>query len=283
MDVRSLSKKNDGVKFLLVAIDVFSKYLFVRPLKMKTGKEVKAALEEVFEKGRKPKRCRFDQGKEFSNKWVHGLLKDKDIAYFTSQNEMKANYAERVIKTLKKTIYRYITHNDDERYIDRLQDFVRSYNSSYHRTIGMPPEMVGKNNERSVWWFSYWRKQGEYFSLKPFKFKVGDHVRVSSLKGIFDREYDFKWSGKIFIVKNRYRRDGINVYRLKDFMDEDIKGGFYEVELQKVKVDDENKLWKISKVLKTRKNKGRKEHLVRWLHWPKKFDSWVPDKDLKSL
>ena len=64
MDVGSLSKKNDGVKFLLVAIDVFSKYLFARPLKTKTGKEVKAALEEVFEKGRKPKRCRFDQGKE---------------------------------------------------------------------------------------------------------------------------------------------------------------------------------------------------------------------------
>ena len=48
-------------------------------------------------------------------------------------------------------------------------------------------------------------------------------------------------------------------------------------------MDDENKLWKISKALKTRKNKGCKEHLVWWLHWPKKFDSWVPDKDLKSL
>ena len=86
---------------------------------------------------------------------------------------------------------------------------------------------------------------------------LGDRVRVSSLKGIFDREYDFKWSGEIFIVKNRYRRDGSNVYHLKDCMDEDIKGGFHKGELQKVKVDDEYKLWKISKVFKTRKNKGR--------------------------
>ena len=63
MDVGSLTKKNDGIKFLLVAIDIFSKYLFVRPLKNKTGKEVKAALEDIFRKGRKPKKCRFDQGK----------------------------------------------------------------------------------------------------------------------------------------------------------------------------------------------------------------------------
>ena len=55
------------------------------------------------------------------------------------------------------------------------------------------------------------------------------------------------------------------------------------MELQKVKVDNENKLWKISKVFKMLKNKGRKEHLVRWLHWPKQFDSWVSNKDLKSL
>ena len=73
------------------------------------------------------------------------------------------------------------------------------------------------------------------------------------------------------------------MYRLKDFLDEDIKGSFYEAELHKVEQSDENRKWKIIKVLKTRKTKGRKEHLVRWLHWPKKFDSWAADKDLKSL
>ena len=108
----------------------------------------------------------------------------------------------------------------------------------------MPLKILRKNNERLVWWYSYWPKQGKDFSLKPFKFRVGDRIRVSSLKGIFDREYNFKWPDEIFIIKNRYRRDKINVYRLKDYMNEDIKGSFYEVELQKVKVDDENKLCK---------------------------------------
>ena len=134
MDVGSLAKKNDRVKFLLVAINVFSKYLFVRHLKTKTGKEVKAALEDIFQKGRKPKKCRFDQGKEFSNEQVQVLLKDEKIEFYTSQNETKANFAERVIKTLKKMISRYIAHYDDEKYIDHLEELVRSYNYSYHKT-----------------------------------------------------------------------------------------------------------------------------------------------------
>ena len=146
----------------------------------------------------------------------------------------------------------------------------------------MPPASVAQRNERSVWWYTYWPKAGEDFRLKPFKLSVGDHVRISSLRGIFDREYDFRWSGEIFIVRASFRRDGINVYRLKDFLEEDIKGSFYEAELKKVKVEKDRE-WKISKVLKTRKRKGKKEHLVRWLHWPKKFDSWVSDRELKSL
>ena len=282
MDVGSLAKKNDGVKFLLIVIDVFSKYLFARALTSKSGKEVRGALESIFAEGRKPKVCRFDQGREFSNRSVEDLLKSESVRFFTTQNETKANFAERMIKTLKKAIYRYITHTDKERYIDKLQDFVNSYNHSYHRTIGMPPASVNNGNERSVWWYTYWPKADENFEIRPYKFELGDRVRVSYLGRTFEREYDFKWSGEIFQVRARYRRDGINVYRLKDYLEEDIKGSFYEAELKKIKVP-EDKAWKISKVLKTHKRKGKKEHLVRWLHWPKKFDSWVSDKELKSL
>ena len=126
-------------------------------------------------------------------------------------------------------------------------------------------------------------KNGENFYLKPYKFKVGDTVRVTYSKGIFDREYDFEWSGEIFKVRAPYKRDGINIYRLKDFLDEDIKGSFNEAELQKVEQNNHNRRWKVSIALKTRKTKGRKEHWVRWLHLPKKFDSWVADEDMKSL
>ena len=43
-DMQSLSKDNDGIKYLLVAIDVFSRYAWVEPLKNKTAKEVERGL-----------------------------------------------------------------------------------------------------------------------------------------------------------------------------------------------------------------------------------------------
>lgn len=89
------------------------------------------------------------------------------------------------------------------------------------------------------------------------------------------REYDEKWSGEIFKVAFRSPHDGLDIYRIRDYNDEPVSGTFYHYELQLVHVDA-NKMWKIAKILKARKRKGKaREHLVRWLHWPAKFDSWI--------
>ena len=64
-------------------------------------------------------------------------------------------------------------------------------------------------------------------------------------------------------------------------MDEPIQGTFYTSELQKV-IKDEKTIWRIDKILRKRKRSGKNEILVRWLGWPKKFDSWVLEKDIKE-
>ena len=64
-------------------------------------------------------------------------------------------------------------------------------------------------------------------------------------------------------------------------MDEPIQGTFYTSELQKV-IKDEKTIWRIDKILRKRKRSGKNEVLVRWLGWPKKFDSWVLEKDIKE-
>ena len=74
----------------------------------------------------------------------------------------------------------------------------------------------------------------------------------------------------------------IETYKLKDMMDEPIEGSFYANELQKV-TKDEDTVWRIEKIIRKRKCKGKAEVLVRWLGWPKKFDSWVLQKDIKDL
>jgi len=53
VDMQPFSRYNNGVKYLLTVIDIFSKYGWILPLKNKTGLKVASALEKVF-KERKP-------------------------------------------------------------------------------------------------------------------------------------------------------------------------------------------------------------------------------------
>ena len=50
IDMRALSKDNDGYKYVVMVIDVFSKYGWAVPIKYKMGDEVKSALESIFTK-----------------------------------------------------------------------------------------------------------------------------------------------------------------------------------------------------------------------------------------
>jgi transposase InsO family protein len=109
-DVSNIAEHNNGIKFWLIVIDVFSRYLWLKPLTNKSHISVVNALNEILFEGRIPKKIRSDKGKEFLNRWVDKLLSDKGIYHFTTQNETKANYAERVIRTMKNLVYRYIMH-----------------------------------------------------------------------------------------------------------------------------------------------------------------------------
>ncbi len=111
---------------------------------------------------------------------------------------------------------------------------------------------------------------------------MGDYVRFSQLKTPFEKHYDQRWTGEIFKIARRERRERRPVYVLKDYNNEPVTGMFYLSELQKVEIDPECE-WKIEKVLKTRRRGGHKEMLVKFLHWPRKFNSWIPATNVKDL
>lgn len=110
---------------------------------------------------------------------------------------------------------------------------------------------------------------------------MGDKVLISKIASVFDREYDEKWSGEFFVVRRRFLRNGIPVYTLGDYNDEAITGTFYHPELQKVDVRDED-TFKIEKILKTHGRRPNKQHFVKLLHWPKKFNSWIYADDISA-
>lgn len=108
-------KQNDGYTYLLLAVDILSKFVWTVALRTKTGKERVQAVKQIFAQGRKPLNITSDKGTEFSNKDVKKFLKEQNVNYFVTQNVVKASYAERAIKTIKGRLVRYMTHKQVHR------------------------------------------------------------------------------------------------------------------------------------------------------------------------
>ena len=101
-DTRLLSKKKKGIKYLLCAIDLFSKYAFVVPLKDKIVISITNALNKIIKQSnRKPNKIWVDQGGEFYNHVFKRWLSNNDIIMYSTFNEGKSVVVERFIRTLK--------------------------------------------------------------------------------------------------------------------------------------------------------------------------------------
>ena len=97
-DMQSLSRKNKGIKFLLCAIDLYSKYAFVIPLENKKGISVTNGFNKIIKQSnRKPNKIWVDQGGEFYNSVFRKWLSDNDIIMYLTYNEGKSVVAERFI------------------------------------------------------------------------------------------------------------------------------------------------------------------------------------------
>ena len=106
-DIQSLSKYNKGIKYLLCAIDLFSKYAWVVPLKEKRGISIVNAFQKIISKGRKPNQIWIDQGGEFYKNLFKRFLKINNIeCMYSAHNEGKSIVAERFIWTLKNKIFK---------------------------------------------------------------------------------------------------------------------------------------------------------------------------------
>lgn len=283
-DMRGLSKHNDGVNYLLAVIDVFSKRLYVRTLKRKEGAEVADAFEEIFaEAGRTPRCLQTDKGTEFTGAKTKKLFKQYGIIYVTTQNpDVKAAVVERVNRTLKSRMWRYLTYKNTYRYVDVLDKLVNAYNNSQHRSLGKRtrPVDVTATNKRVL--YQVWRHMFGKIPrrVKP-KLKVGATVRISKEKGTFAKGYETNWSKEVFVVHRVNALMPLPMYTLVDLKGEQVVGQFYEYELQKVTIRD-NHLFKIDKVLDTKGRGGSKRYLVKWEGYGDDFNSWVLARDLQN-
>ena len=107
-DMQSLSKYNNGNKYLLCAIDLFRKYVWLVPLKDKQGTSIVNALKKIISEGRKPNKIWVDQGSEFYNS-LKDFLKINNTEMYSTYNEGKSVVAERFIRVLKNKIFKSMT------------------------------------------------------------------------------------------------------------------------------------------------------------------------------
>ena len=268
-DMQALSKENEGYKFLLLVIDTFSKYGWIVPLKDKKGETIVKALKEIFkESGRRPDKLWTDKGREFFNKDV------RDLVYlYATENEEKSSIAERWIRTMKEKMFKYFTDNNTYNYIDALPELVEDYNNTVHSSTKLTPTDASKEENELKVWRNLYPDRYKTSRLNP-KFSVGDEVRITKKKKVFEKGYTTRWTEEIFTIKEIRETNPIT-YKLEDLKGEEIKGTFYEPELQKT----EQQIYRIEKIIK--KEKGRS--FVKWKGYSDKFNSWVDNKDLIDL
>ena len=276
--MKKVAPQNDNFKYILMIIDIFSKFGWAAPLKTKSGDSVKSALETIFIK-HKPHKIWADKGSEFYNIKVKKLLSKHNIEIYSTENEEKCSVIERRNRTIKTDLWKYFTANGTYKYIDILQALIDRYNSTKHRSIGMSPSDARKvTNYQQVFKNLYFKRVQHQLQNKKPRFQIGDKVRLAIQKDKFEKAYIINWSDKIYTIKD-IKNTTPFTYTVEDHNHKQHKGSFYEQELQKNK--DER--FRIEKIVKYKKINGRKYALIKWIDYDNSENTWEPVEEIKKI
>ena len=278
IELGNLSFANNEIKYLLGAIDIFTRFVFIEPLKNKTAQSFMNGFKAIMKRaGKFPKRILADKGGEIKNRIFQDYCKQNNILLIHSENLTHAPFIERFNRTLKNIMFKFMDHYETDRYIEALSFLVYSYNHRKHRMIGMSPAEAEKPGKTSA----IRRMQEKYYAkvrrIKP-KFKVGQAVRISKFKDHFDKGYTQQFQEEIYKIKDVSTKLPIPTYELQTLEeDETIIGNFYANELVKVNVPEH---FVIEKIIKRKKEKktGAKLVLVKWKGY--RNPSWIYEKDI---
>ncbi len=144
----------------------------------------------------------------------------------------------------------------------------------------MAPALVDETNTEEVF-------ERLYGARRPadgkVKFKPGDQVRASKLKGPFRKGFEINWSEEVFTVKE-VKRGEVPRYILQDYDGETISGSFYAFELMSANLPPgEEREYVVESILKRRTRNRVKEVFVHYRGYPKSQDRWMKESDLRQL
>ena len=203
-DMQQLATQNSGVRYLFLALDTLSRFLWVVGVKSKTSKACTDALKKISATNRQRSQNLFiqklsrkkwaDQGKGFAGKFSQFCKKNGIEIYYTrSENSV---VAERYIRTLKSIICRYLHKHDIYRYIDQLGKFVSIISNRINRMTKLAPITVSQKDVPQL--------VSLCNTMPPQrpKFKVGDRVRIRKKSETFHRCYRIQFTEELFTISH---------------------------------------------------------------------------------
>ena len=185
-DFSAQAHNNHGVNFLLVAIDIFTRYAWVRQLRNKESKTVVAAFKDILEQGRIPEIIMSDNGSEFISRPWRKLLQDYEIksSFAEVGDHHRMGIVERLNKTIRGVVTKYMTAYKTKSFVGVLDKLVSNYNNTVHSSIGVKPN-TAHNHQDEI------RERIKAKEVRAASelttFEIGDEVRSLKSKVQFEK------------------------------------------------------------------------------------------------
>ena len=189
-DLKAFKDVNNGFEYWMVVEDIFSRFCWVEPIKNKEAATTWAALLRVFETaGVRPRHIWSDSGKEFVNDLWKRNLKSLGITPYTTYHVSGVGPVERLIRTIKNWIYPELEIAGSNTWTELLPRYVELYNTTTHTTLGMTPLQARDPDKESQLWIHQYGDAASATTTQKPKFRVGQWVRVSVHKHIFEKGF----------------------------------------------------------------------------------------------
>ena len=283
---------NNGFIAICIVLDIFSRYMWYAKLKSTSADDLIDAFKKILDQA-SPRKCKAlcsDAGSNYTSKKFKKFLMENDIKQIVLVPPSHSNYAEAAIKYIQGRINKLFYHNQDKKWEPYISDIIKTKNSSYHHGLKFFPDKVTKKNEMKIFFKQYlppdkpvrkYVRKDFTGRLMPMTLKLGDKVRIVSIRGHFAHGYQQRWSEEVYIIYKKYFRGSEPIYNLVDSLGEKILGGFKTHELQKV-VLPKNPIYKIAKILSYKTIKKKRYALVSWYGYSEKHNSYVLSSSIKD-
>jgi transposase InsO family protein len=144
--------ENDGFGYILVVIDVMTKFVHLRPIPRKFARETVRALASIFQRSPTPVVMTSDNGTEFRARLVTEFLRQHQVrqVFIPSYRPTSNSCAERTVRTVKTRMFAVLTQKRSRRWLDILPAIQINLNTSRHSSTGSVPLDLQRAAERRL-------------------------------------------------------------------------------------------------------------------------------------